>query len=402
MRTTKRRRPRRSGARPNLRRRLAETEKTLEALRSESVDALVVSRRRKRRLLQLDSSDLTYQRMIEQMSEGAATLALDGTILYCNRRFAEMLRTPLKKIPGSSIYDHVAPDLIASVKPLLAKAAKEPAREESLLRRPDDSQFPVLLSLNPLVGYEAPAVSMLAADLTLEHERRQHLIAAIEELEAFNYSVSHDLRAPLRSIAGFSEALRRGYPEVLDERGKDYLGRIEKAVRRMSGLIDAMMLLSRAALADLVREEVDLSALARSIGSELTEAQPERQVRLSVEPGMRTSADRALTEIALRCLIENAWKFTAHSPDASIEVAAVRNATPPTFCVRDNGAGFEQDYVHKIFQPFQRLHTKEEFAGTGIGLSLVQRIVQRHGGRVWARSRPGKGAAFYFTLGPNK
>jgi light-regulated signal transduction histidine kinase (bacteriophytochrome) len=243
---------------------------------------------------------------------------------------------------------------------------------------------------------------MLAADLTLEHTRRRHQLAAIKALESFNYSVSHDLRAPLRQIAGFSEALRRGYSASLDDRGKDYLNRVERAARRMSVLIDAMMRLSRTTLTDVVHEEVDLTALALSIGVELTEAQPQRRVHLSVEPGMKVMADRALTEVALRCLIENAWKFTALKPKARIEVAAVPKATPRAFYVRDNGAGFDQSYLKTIFQPFQRLHTKKEFAGIGIGLSLVQRVVQRHGGRLWAKSKPGRGAAFYFTLAPSK
>ncbi len=237
---------------------------------------------------------------------------------------------------------------------------------------------------------------------TLEYERRQHLLAAIKMLESFNYSISHDLRAPLRHIAGFSEALRRDYRNALDERGNDYLNRIEEAVQRMSALIDAMMRLSRMTLAEVVREKVDLSGLARSIGLELTQAHPQRRVRLSVEPGMRVSAAKALTEIALRCLIENAWKFTTAAHKATIEVGAVPKAAPQAFYVRDNGVGFDQAYVHKIFKPFQRLHPEKEFTGTGIGLSLVQRAVQRHGGRVWAKSKSGRGATFYFTLAPKE
>ena len=229
-------------------------------------------------------------------------------------------------------------------------------------------------------------------------ERTEQLLAANKELEAFNYSVSHDLRAPLRSIAGFSAILRKTNQEKLDESGKAYLRRIELAIQRMSALIDAMMSLSRTTLAELTREELDISELARSIGSELQEAQPERKVSLSVEPDMKVAGDKALIAIALRCLLDNAWKFSARNPIASIEVGSVRETTSPTYFVRDNGVGFDQKFAHKMFLPFQRLHTKEEFAGTGIGLSLVSRVVQRHGGRVWAESEPGKGSTFYFTL----
>ena len=229
-------------------------------------------------------------------------------------------------------------------------------------------------------------------------ERTEQLTLANKELESFNYSVSHDLRAPLRSIAGFSEILRTSHEGALDESGKNCLRRIELAIRRMSDLIDAMMSLSRATLAELTREDLDFSALARAIGSELQEANPGRQVRLVVEPGLKAAGDKALLEIALRCLLDNAWKFTARKPAAEIEVGSARDAGHPVYFVRDNGVGFDQAYAHKMFLPFQRLHGKEDFPGTGIGLTLVQRIVQRHGGRAWAQSEPGMGATFYFTL----
>jgi len=230
-------------------------------------------------------------------------------------------------------------------------------------------------------------------------ERTEQLTVANKELEAFNYSVSHDLRAPLRSIAGFSAILRASTQEKLDESEKGHLRRIELSIQKMSALIDAMMSLSRATVADFVRQELDLSGLTRAIGLELQEDQPERQVRLSVEPDLKATGDKALLEIALRCLLDNAWKFTARNPAAAIEVGSVPETAPPAYFVRDNGVGFEQEYAHKMFLPFQRLHAKEGFAGTGIGLTLVARVVERHGGRVWAESSPGKGSTFYFTLG---
>lgn len=231
-------------------------------------------------------------------------------------------------------------------------------------------------------------------------KRTAQLRRANKELAAFNYSVSHDLRAPLRSIAGFSSILRTTYQGALDEQGAHYLERIESATRKMLALIDAMMSLSRTTLADLIRKYTDLSGLARAVGKELREAHPRRKVKLTVEPGLSVSADQALLEIALRCLLDNAWKFTARSAEASIEVGCVPRASPSIYFVRDNGVGFEEKYVHKMFQPFQRLHAQEEFAGTGIGLTLVARIIERHGGRVWADSTPGHGSTFYFTLRP--
>jgi PAS domain S-box-containing protein len=227
-------------------------------------------------------------------------------------------------------------------------------------------------------------------------ERTAELAAANKELEAFAYSVSHDLRAPLRSMDGFSQALLEDYDERLDDQGRDYLRRIRAATQRMGRLIDDLLRLSRVSRSELSREPVDLSALARTIAGEFRSALPGREIKLSVQDGLAAAGDPRLIRTVLENLLGNAWKFSAGRNPAVIEVGLARDVGEPAFFVRDNGVGFDMAYAGKLFAPFQRLHAAYE--GTGIGLSIVQRIVHRHGGRVWARGTPERGATFYFTL----
>jgi len=217
------------------------------------------------------------------------------------------------------------------------------------------------------------------------------------ELEAFSYSVSHDLRAPLRAIDGFSRALEQHYTGQLDDAGRDMLERVRKATGRMATLIDALLMLSRLSRRELRLERVDLTALANEIEADLRARDPARRVEFVIEDGLAALADRALTRTALENLLENAWKFSATRNDARIELAS---AGSQSFVVRDNGAGFDMAYADKLFVPFERLHRDDEFAGTGIGLTTVQRIVNRHGGQLRGEGRVGDGAAFYFDLGP--
>ncbi|MBD2206702.1 GAF domain-containing protein [Calothrix sp. FACHB-1219] len=225
------------------------------------------------------------------------------------------------------------------------------------------------------------------------------LQAVNKELEAFSYSVSHDLRAPLRSIDGFSQALLEDYQDQIDDTGKDYLHRIRSATQRMGQLIDDLLNLSRLMRSDMQLETVDLSSLARRIGIELQESHPEQQVELIVQPGLTAQGDSRLLQMLLTNLLDNAWKFTSKHDRAKIEFGVITPKTGiPVYFVRDDGAGFNMAYTNKLFSPFQRLHRVDEFPGTGIGLAIVQRIVHRHGGRVWAEGLVEQGATFYFTL----
>ena len=230
-------------------------------------------------------------------------------------------------------------------------------------------------------------------------ERTQALQATNRELEAFSYSVSHDLRAPLRAMDGFSLVLLEDYADKIDAQGRDYLARVRGASQRMGQLIDGLLALARVTRADLRREPVDLSALAREELADLQAHDPDRAVEVVVASGLRTVGDPRLLHAVLDNLLGNAWKFTAKAPNARIELGRDSAAgDEPIFFVRDNGAGFDMAHSQKLFGAFQRLHARSEFDGLGIGLATVQRIVNRHGGRVWAEGQPGQGATFYFML----
>ena len=229
-------------------------------------------------------------------------------------------------------------------------------------------------------------------------ERTTELTAVNRELEAFAYSVSHDLRAPLRAIDGFSQALLEDYLPELDEQGQDYLRRIQAASRRMGQLINDLLKLSRLTRGEMNYESVNLSLMARKLADELRNHDPQRQVEFIIEPDLVVSGDARLLQIALENLLGNAWKFTSKQPQATIEFGRRNKNGKLTFFVRDTGAGFEMTYANKLFGAFQRLHPAKEFEGSGIGLVTVQRIIHRHGGQIWAEGEVGKGATFYFTL----
>ncbi|EXJ14405.1 sensor histidine kinase [Imhoffiella purpurea] len=226
------------------------------------------------------------------------------------------------------------------------------------------------------------------------------LNSANRELESFSYSVSHDLRAPLRTLDGFSNMLLKGYADKLDDKGQDYLQRMRTAAQRMSRLIDDMLALSRITRAELKREPLDLGAMAEEILDELAESDPERHLEVRIQPELHTSGDRRLVHIAMQNLLANAWKFTSRTGAPRIEVGRDDTDRPPSFFVRDNGAGFDMAYADKLFGAFQRLHHASDFPGTGIGLATVQRVVHKHGGRIWGQGAIDQGAVFHFTLSP--
>jgi DNA-binding response OmpR family regulator len=233
-------------------------------------------------------------------------------------------------------------------------------------------------------------------------ETRAELIAELErknnELEAFTYSVSHDLRGPLRSIDGFSQALLEDYGSALDTMGQDYLRRVRAAAQRMGELIDDLLQLSRIDRLNMCRESIDLAAIARTVVADLCQQQSREGVEIVLPDTLTIRADGALIRIVLENLLGNALKFSAKNPTPRVELGMAATPEGPACYVCDNGVGFDMRYAAKLFGVFQRLHAQEEFPGTGIGLATVQRIIQRHGGRIWAESRPGAGATFHFTV----
>jgi light-regulated signal transduction histidine kinase (bacteriophytochrome) len=242
------------------------------------------------------------------------------------------------------------------------------------------------------------------AEAALERQRNElaqanaGLTAANRELEAFTYSVSHDLRAPLRAIDGFSQAILEDYSDRLDSTGRGHLERVRHAAQRMSHLIDDMLNLARVTRSPIHQEILDLSAIARSIAEELSQAEPARKVEFRIEDGLNATGDANLLRAAMENLIRNSWKYTSNHATAKIEFGKIRMNGKSPFFVSDDGAGFDPRYADRLFGAFQRLHTQAEFPGTGIGLATVQRIIRRHGGEIWAEGNIEKGATFYFTI----
>lgn len=279
--------------------------------------------------------------------------------------------------------------------------------------RKDASEFPIEISLSPLQAEEETLVTAAIRDVTerqlaeekiksLNEDLKQRAIeleATNKELEAFSYSVSHDLRAPLRTIDGFSLALLEDYGDQIPDEGRNYLMRVRTAAQRMAQLIDDLLNLSRVTRATINPEPTNLSALALNTIRDLQQAAPERIVEISIAPNIIVSSDTRLMKVVFENLLSNAWKFTSKEEYARIEFGAMDDpGHGRVYYIRDNGAGFDMAYVNKLFGAFQRLHTASEFPGIGIGLAIVQRIINRHGGRIWAEGTVSGGATFYFTL----
>jgi signal transduction histidine kinase len=273
---------------------------------------------------------------------------------------------------------------------------------------PDNNDEVTVLvrSFNEMLGQiQERDRALLASRDQLEdrvHERTAELEAANKELEAFSYSVAHDLRGPLDSIGNTTYLLQAADWSGLDPASsvqtRQMLDMLPSATRRMSALIDDLLNLSRSKSAMLHVEPIDLSSIAAGIIDDLRKSEPQREVEVAIAPGLRTIADRGLMRVVLSNLLGNAWKYSSRTPNARIEFSSRREGNATVFFICDNGAGFDPHFGHRLFQPFQRLHTQEEFTGTGIGLATVARIVSRHGGKIWAESEPGQGASFFFTI----
>ncbi len=252
--------------------------------------------------------------------------------------------------------------------------------------------------IDAIIGEKSVAVVRLReVEEQLEHARKIAEERA-RELEAFSYSVSHDLRAPLRAIAGFSTILSEKHADRLDASALVYLNRIVAGVEKMSALIEDILTLSKVSRHELFKKEIRLDHLAREIVTEIHREEPQRKVEIVIAENMRVSADLNLFSIALTNLIRNAWKFTSKTPDAQIEIGVTTDTGEDVFFIRDNGAGFDMKHGERLFMAFQRLHSEADFPGIGIGLAVVKRVIAKHGGRVWAYSEPGIGSTFYFTI----
>lgn len=268
-----------------------------------------------------------------------------------------------------------------------------------LLIRAERARVELAARSNMIVNLNSELVSANASLEARVAERTRELEVSNKELEAFSYSVSHDLRAPLRTIDGFSLALKEDFADKLNDEGLDYINRVRGGVQRMGSLIDALLQLSRVTRSEVQRERFDLSQLATNVCADLAAGDPERKVQWVAQPGVWAFADPRLLRVALENLLGNAWKFTSKIPEARIEFGASERDGKPVYFIRDNGAGFDMQYVDRLFTAFQRLHGDRDFKGSGIGLATVSRIIRRHHGTISAESEVGNGATFYFSLG---
>ncbi len=345
---------------------------------------------------------------------------LDGRILSWNKGAEQIYGYAAEEIVGQPVDLLVPPDRKEELEAIMEKVGRGEGVEhfETTRVRKDGKTIHVALTISPIrdAGGQIAGASTIARDITgrrqaeeeirklnteLEQRvrnRTMQLEEANRELESFSYSVSHDLRAPLRAIDGFSRMVLEDCADRIGEEGRDCLERVRAASRRMGQLIDDLLQLSRLTRSEMRRTPVDLSAMVRSLADELQKGEPERRVEFVIEPGVVAAADPNLMRIALVNLLGNAWKFTGKQDAAKIEFGHTIRGDGTVFFVRDNGVGFNMAYAGKLFGAFQRLHSPAEFPGNGIGLATVQRVIHRHNGRVWAESQPGQGAVFYFTL----
>jgi len=350
-------------------------------------------------------ADSRFRGLLEAAPDAMVCVDSGGRIVLVNAQAERMFGYPREELAGQLV-EILVPDAVRAGHPgLRAGYTADPqprqlgAGLELSGRRRDGTTFPAEISLSALDTVQGLLVSAAIRDVTQQRQALDDLRRTNQNLQQLGYAIAHDLRTPLRSLAGFSAALIEDYADVLGEAGRDYAQRIEAASRRIGDVLDDLMDLSRVARVEISLRPVDLGAEAARIAADLQGQDPARSVRFTIQPQAWALADRTLIREALRRLLENAWKFTAGRDGAAIEFGMTPDANARVCCyVRDNGAGFDPAYVDKLFTPFQRLHSTREFAGTGIGLACVREIVDRHNGRTWAEGAIGDGATFFFTL----
>ncbi len=362
----------------------------------------------------LRASEYRYRQFVEAAAEGIWVIDAAGLTTFTNPRMGEMLGWTPDEMLGRSLFDFMSEAGRATALANIERRKRGIAEEHdfqfmhrsgapvwtSISTRPlfEGETYVGALAMVSDVGVRRSAeekIRQLNEDLA---HRNRELERSNRELESFSYSVSHDLRAPLRAIDGFSAALERDYGDRLDEGARAYLARVRRASRTMAALVDDLLQLARVTQAELRVQRVDLSALAAEIVANLRAASPEREVDVVIARGLAVRGDGVLLAMLLSNLLDNAWKYTARRARARIEVGETRDGDDRVVFVRDDGAGYDPRYAGRLFQPFQRLHAERDFAGTGVGLATAARIVERHGGRIWGTGEPDRGATFSFVL----
>ncbi len=376
---------------------------------------------RKRMEEELKGREKRFRALIENGTDEVSIISVEGKLLYESPSKNPTLGFKAGKFLGQNLFQLVHPDdldLVQSIFIRLIKDASFHPREQFRLRHHDGnwhwveangmnllaepSVNGIVLNYHDITERKKAEEEIIRLNRELEQrvkDRTTKLEDANQELDAFAYSVSHDLRAPLRAMEGFSEALKIGYPEKLDEQGQHYLARIQEASLEMGDLIEALLSLSRVTRDELKSESIDLSLMAREIADEMKKQNTKRKVEIEISKGMEVQGDAHLIKIVMENLVNNAFKFTSTRDHAHITIGMKKEAGEKIYFVRDDGVGFDMAYASKLFVPFQRLHEKEKYSGSGIGLTTVKRIITRHGGRIWAEAGVDQGATFYFTIG---
>ncbi len=401
---------------------LEELRETLRAIRSGEVDAIVVDTELGKQIYTLKSADEPYRVFLEQLTEGAITVSDGGVILYSNVSFANMLSKPLESVIGAKLEDIVLPEDRPMYETLLRKSRSSSSKGNVRLSSGNGAGVPFLLSMSALPQEGPGTTYVVATDITervraeealkrvneeLESkvkERTKRLAAlntelsrSNKELQGFAYAASHDLREPLRTISGFMELLRMEYGDHLDERGKDYIERTVSASSRLHELIDDLLSYSRLETRKKDFAEVDLNQVFTAAMNDLSRVVKERNAMVVSDKLPVVWADDLQMAIVFRNLIDNAIKFNSKSAP-EVQVRAKKGDEEWIMSVMDNGIGIDSRSKDKIFAMFSRLHSRTEFPGTGIGLAMCKKIVERHGGRIWFESEKGKGSEFFFTL----
>ena len=359
----------------------------------------------------LEVSEARLRAIVDTAPDGIVVANSNGDIIQVNRSAEQMFGYPPAELLGRPVTVLMPERFHVAYRAGLAHflttgEARLIGRITELAGlRKDGREFPVELSLATSETLDGQIFSGILRDTSWRRqaerelvEKRVQLEATNKELEAFSYSVSHDLRAPLRSIQGFSQVLLEDCYDQLNEHGRDAVGRITAAIKRMERLIDALLALARVTRSEVHHDLVDLSALAHAVAGDLHRQEPKRPVRFVIQPDLAADGDAALLRVVIENLFSNAWKATARRARGRIEFGVRHEDGRRAFFVRDNGMGFDSTYTHKLFTAFQSLHRRMDFPGTGIGLATVQRIVSKHGGAVWAVGALDHGAVFYFTL----
>lgn len=354
--------------------------------------------------VEIKKNEEIYRSIVETSQEGIWIISSEREITFVNSRMGKLLKYDISEMINQNIDKFVDNMYLHNYE----WADRGNEIRQINLRRKDNSIIPVLESVSELpipIGNKGRYLCMVT-DITeiKKHEEEIRGYTNIleeknDELDSFSHSVSHDLRNPLLTTMGFAQMLSEDYSDKLDDTAKDFIQRIIDSTKKMNSIIDALLKLSKLSRQELIREHINISDLANLIVTDLKNSDPTRNVQFQIEDELFCNADPGLITIALSNLLSNAWKYTSKVENSVIKFNSLIKDNKMIFAISDNGVGFEMDKASKLFKPFQRLHSEKEFTGTGIGLVIVDRVIKKHGGKIWAESKRGSGTTFYFTFG---